>query len=240
MRADRPDHRVGDLQHEAHAVLDCATVRVRPRVGGGLQELVQEVPVRRVDLYAVEPRFQHRVFGGDGVQPHVFLDLLHGQRARRLVALQRDGARPDDRKVARFPEEGAVCDAPGDPELEINERSVCVYCIRDLCSRRSVKKRRRKKNVRGTNRLPSCDLLIVPDTRNVGVSTGVQGDECSLGDGESAGNAGTLLVVFETERTEDVSIVGAGSPHGSQDDPMLQVGGANTDGLEYFWDRSGH
>ena len=87
VRADRPDHRVGNLQHEAHAVLDRAAVLVRPRIGVGLQELVWEVAVCRVDLHAVELRFHHRVFRGGGVQPYVFFDLLHSQRARRLVAL---------------------------------------------------------------------------------------------------------------------------------------------------------
>lgn len=85
---------------------------------------------------------------------------------------------------------------------------------------------------REANRLPFCDLLIIPDTRNVGISASVRGYECSLGDSESAGNAGALLVVFEAERTEDVSLVCAGSLHGSQDDPVLQVGCANMNGLE--------
>ena len=82
------------------------------------------------------------------------------------------------------------------------------------------------------NWFPSCDLLIVPDARNVGVSACARSNVRPLGDGESAGDASALLVVFEAERTMDVSLVGAGSPHGSQDDSVLQVGGANTDGLE--------
>lgn len=95
VRADLLDHRVCNLQHEARAVLDRASVLVRPRVGGGLEELVWEIAVGRVDLYSVKPGFQHRVLCGSRVQLHVFFDLLNGQRTRGIVTLQRDGARSD-------------------------------------------------------------------------------------------------------------------------------------------------
>jgi len=162
------------------------------------------------------------VFCGSGVELYVFFDLLDGQRTRRLVALQRDSAGRDDRVVARFPKGVAFCDTPEGPELEINERSVCVYCVRDLQgdpdSMEDV--REEGKKVRA-NRLPSGDLLVVPDARDVGISACLRGNERSLGDGESAGDAGALLVIFEAERTGDVLLVGTGSLHRSQDDSVL-------------------
>jgi hypothetical protein len=45
-------------------------------------------------------------------------------------------------------------------------------------------------------------------------------------------DASTLFIVFEDECPGDVSLVGAGALHGSQDDSVLQVSGSNTDRLE--------
>ena len=132
VRANCIDHRVGDLQHESQAIIDRTTILIHPLVGGGLEELVREVAAGRVDLNAVKPRFQHSIFGGSGVQLHVFFDLLDGQRVGCLVAFDRDGAGPDDGVVTRFSKDVTFCDTPEGPELEKNERSVRVYCIRDL------------------------------------------------------------------------------------------------------------
>lgn len=132
LRADRLDHRVCDLQHEARAVLDRPSILVRPRVGISLEKLIQEVTVGRVDLDSVEPRFQHRVFCSGGVQLHVFFDLFHGQRARGLVTFQWDGARSDMWVPALLLKYCWVCDAAERPKLEINVRFVFVYRIRDL------------------------------------------------------------------------------------------------------------
>ena len=85
-----------------------------------------------MDLNAVVPCFQHRIFGGGRVQLHVFFDLLDGQRAGCLVTFDRDGARPDDGVVTLFSKDVTFSGTPEGPELEKNERSVRVYCIRDL------------------------------------------------------------------------------------------------------------
>ena len=58
------------------------------------------------------------------------------------------------------------------------------------------------------------------------------GDEGPLGNGESAGNTRALLIVFESESSMYVLLVGAVTRHGSQDNSVLQVGDPNADGLE--------
>ena len=75
-------------------------------------------------------------------------------------------------------------------------------------------------------------MFVVPDARDVCISASALGNKRCLGDGESAGDTSALFVVFEGERTVDVSLAGAGALHGRQDDSVLQVGGANTDGLK--------
>ena len=64
------------------------------------------------------------------------------------------------------------------------------------------------------------------------MSACLRGDDRPLGDGKGAIDASTLLIVFEGERTKDVSLVGAGALHGSQDDSVLQIGIPNANGLE--------
>ena len=49
-RADGVDDGLEDVEREARAVCDGAAVRVRALVRVGLDELVDEVPVRAVDL----------------------------------------------------------------------------------------------------------------------------------------------------------------------------------------------
>jgi hypothetical protein len=82
------------------------------------------------------------------------------------------------------------------------------------------------------NWLPSRDLLVVPDARNVGMTTCMRGEDRCLGDGESARDAGSLFIVSEGERTVDVSVVSTGTLHRGQDDSVLQIGGSNADGPE--------
>ena len=64
-------HGLGDVQHEAGAVLDAAAVAVGAVIAGVLQELVGEVAERAVQLHAVEP-------GRQGVACGVFEVLDDG------------------------------------------------------------------------------------------------------------------------------------------------------------------
>ena len=55
-RAPHRDHSIGDLKKEPGAILDRAAVTVVALVRAVLQELVEQVAVRAVDLDAVEAR----------------------------------------------------------------------------------------------------------------------------------------------------------------------------------------
>ena len=57
IEADRVAHAARDLDREADAVLDAPAPAIRAPVGGRVQELVDEVAVRAVELDAVEPGF---------------------------------------------------------------------------------------------------------------------------------------------------------------------------------------
>ena len=83
MGADGLDDRIGDLEHEPHAILHRAAVLIRPAVGVRLQKLIGEIAVRGVDLHAVEPSSKDGVLSRGRVQPHVFPDFVYGQRARK-------------------------------------------------------------------------------------------------------------------------------------------------------------
>lgn len=56
VRADRVGHRLGDLRREPHPPLHRPAVAVRPAIGVPGEELVQQMPVGRVHLDALEAR----------------------------------------------------------------------------------------------------------------------------------------------------------------------------------------
>jgi hypothetical protein len=72
------------------------------------------------------------------------------------------------------------------------------------------------------------------------MSASLWGDESCLGDDESARLASTLLVVFEGECARDMLLIGASALHGSQDDPVLEVGVSNAYGLKQLRDGRCH
>lgn len=72
--ADSSDDCLGDLEREPRPVLNGATVRVSALVRDILEELVHKVPVRAVDLHAVEAGLD-RILRCGGVPPDVLLDL---------------------------------------------------------------------------------------------------------------------------------------------------------------------
>ena len=67
--------RVCDFQGEPTPVLDRTAVLVRPLVADVLHELVRKIPVRAVDLDAVETSTLYCVYGGKRIESVVFLDF---------------------------------------------------------------------------------------------------------------------------------------------------------------------
>jgi hypothetical protein len=90
------------------------------------------------------------------------------------------------------------------------------------------------------NLFPCRDLLISPDAGDIIISASTRSDESSFGNGQSSWGASSLVVVFWGKFTMHVLSIGAASSHGSQNDPVLQVGGANADRLEKLRDGGGH
>lgn len=80
-RADGPHHGLRDLQGEARPILNGAPIRIGSVVRDVLQELIQQISIRVMDLHAVEPGAVHRVRCGRGETPHVFLDFRNSERA---------------------------------------------------------------------------------------------------------------------------------------------------------------
>jgi hypothetical protein len=72
------------------------------------------------------------------------------------------------------------------------------------------------------------------------MSASLRSDDSCLSDGESARLAGSLFVVFEGERARDVLLISASALHGSQDDPVLEVGVSNAYRLKQLWDGRSH
>ena len=73
--SDCSDNRIYDFECEPRAVLDRPAVRVRARVRHVLRELVDEVPVRAVDLDAVAAGGVHRVPRALRERRHILFDL---------------------------------------------------------------------------------------------------------------------------------------------------------------------
>lgn len=84
--ANRRDDGIHDLKREAGAVLDRASILVRSLVGDLLEELVDEIAVRAVDLDAIKARLVHGV-GSSLAEPlHVLLDLCECHNRAKLIS----------------------------------------------------------------------------------------------------------------------------------------------------------
>lgn len=104
VRADRVGHRLGDLRREPHPPLHRPAVAVRPAIGVPGEELVQQMPVGRVHLDALEARFDGPAGGGGEVVdggPDVGRGHLPGHDGRPV------SARSEDRLRKRY---GGGCD----------------------------------------------------------------------------------------------------------------------------------
>ena len=140
VRTDGVDDSIDDLKQEASAILYRTTVRIRPLVTVRLQKLVHEVPVRAMDLHAIEPGPEDGVPSCRSEQLHIFPDLFHRQRMWHgwrgrvgfVCGWNREWARRNDRVPAFFLKDIQGRGAPERRNLEEDERPVFVHRIYDL------------------------------------------------------------------------------------------------------------
>jgi hypothetical protein len=215
--ADRRAGRLGDLEHEAGAVLDGTAVLVGAPVAGRADELLEEVAVRGVQLDAVEAG-GHRiargrgelVAGGDDVgEAH---GLGHRMRLRPgLVGVHLAGC--GDRRGRQQARAGRqvvrVPDPAGVHELEEDLRSAGVRS-------------------RGHGP-PAGQLLGREHARDSRIAEPVRRGAGALGDDQSCG--GPLAVVLRHERGRDVAR-GTAARHRRQHDAVLQAMRAQREGGE--------
>ena len=114
--------RADDLEHEPRAILHQAAICVRPAIRVRLHELVHEIPVRPVDLHAVEPGAQHGVLRRRREQPHVLADLLYRQRVRQRWR-QRRGQRRGRGRV------GLACGCEGKGNWARRDERVSAFSL---------------------------------------------------------------------------------------------------------------
>ena len=144
----RPDgeNRLHDLLQKAIAVLHASAVAIRPLIRPGVEELVDQVAVRRVDFHAIE-------FGGlrplrcPPVVLHHRRNFRRLQGARRLVGLLADGrvdgvaidldGRGRHRRLPAM--KAAVRRTPAVPELEKEGRPAGTKRRRDLLPARHLR-----------------------------------------------------------------------------------------------------
>lgn len=107
---------LSDLERKAHAVLDRAAVFVRALVRHVLDELVDQVPVRAVDLDAVKAGAMDRVLCGRSVPLDVFLDLCRAKGGEKRVETKGRVGRLPSLVKARGTSSGLVLSAIGEDE----------------------------------------------------------------------------------------------------------------------------
>ena len=178
--APHRDHSVRHFEHEARAVLDRAAVAVGSLVAAVLQELVQKVAVRAVNLDAVEARCLGVLCApakglDDSWQfcvlerPRDDVGPLGTQEAH--PALRRDGAR-------RYRERAIVVARVGDashmPQLKQDPAAGPVHGLGD--------------------RAPAVDLFLRPDARRMRIADAHRRHRRRLGDDHARRGALDIII----------------------------------------------
>jgi hypothetical protein len=189
-RAPDGDDGVRDLKQEPSAILDSAAVRVVTLVCAVLQELVEQIAVRAVDLDAVEAG-RLGVLGPAPIGLDDARNLLGFKGSRRdvstlrahqaHVALRRDRARRDRKRAIMI---DGVRDPPDMPELEQHAPASRVHALDNLS--------------------PALDLFVRPDAGGVRIADPLRRDRCRFGNDEAGG--GALHVIFAHERVRNSAL----------------------------------
>ena len=154
--ADGDDHRLGDLEHEARAVLDRTAVAIRALIRVRADELLEQIAVRRMQLDAVASR-RHGVLRGlhkflyGGLDVRLGHLLRHGIRLHPLgIGVHLAGGRHRRRRQharARRQIE-RMADAPGVHELHEHLRALRVNRIGDALPPRNLRRGKYSGNAR--------------------------------------------------------------------------------------------
>jgi hypothetical protein len=140
--SDGSDDSIDDLEREPGPVLDRSSVCVRALVGVGLEELVEEVPVRAVDLNTVSSGSLDKVLRRRRVVRGKCLDLGDGESAGDGTSLEGNVRGGDNVERCEDVLDGSTSKSP---ELHVDEASLGVdYIVTGRQLQRKGSERERK------------------------------------------------------------------------------------------------
>jgi len=179
-------HGVRHFEQEAGAILDRSAIAVVAPVAAVLQELVEQIAVRAMDLDAVEPGL-FRVLGAMSIGFDDVRKLLGFEGAGRDIgplrtqqahmALGRDRARPNGKGAVMI---ARIGDAPDVPELEEDAPAGAMHTLDDVA--------------------PALDLLSGPDAGRMRIADTCGRDRSRLGKDEAGGRALRIIVTHHRVR----------------------------------------
>jgi len=130
--ADRLRYSFYNVQRKFTSLLNATSILVCTLVAVRLQELVNQVPIRSMDLDTIKACSIDRVFGRLGKELHVFLNFLHCQSSRGAVFGVQLNRRGGDVGVSVGIEDIGYCGSPDSPHLQVDERAVFVHTVCNL------------------------------------------------------------------------------------------------------------
>src|SRR5690606_35106097 len=220
-----PDTRacIHDLKQKAGTVLNAAAIVVLPLVSAILQELVNEIAVRRVNLYSIEPGVtcmarcvgevlnnMRNLFGMQGAGNHI---IAQGTQHTDMPT-----ARNGTGSHGNFTVQVLGIGHPSDmPELDENFSALVMNCRSHLP--------------------PAINLGRRPYARRIGIPHPLRRHRGCLG--ENQPGAGALAVILPHKIIRNSSVTGAATCHGCHDDTIAQSYRPQLNGVKQACHREG-